>query len=406
MKRVVFLGSILGTIVVFFAACLVVAATLVWFVRQWEAAPWVVWAVGLALVGVAAAGIWRWWRLPAERRFRFSLRGMLVGVTLFALWLGVIGVDLLRWGREVATVVELSDRGVRLNEGGIVDPLEPFGKVRSIGIRTDSGVSSLLGYAKDLPDLEWVNFRRGGVSDAALDRVAELDRFPNLRSVMIEQCNVTDLALERLANWGTIEVLYLLHCTKVTDAGVVHVARLQQLRHLHLTGIPISDAGIAHLHNTPNLRRVELSRTKVTEKGIDALCEALPDCFVTWDNAFCPAVSQVRQIEIWSKGEPQRQIAVITEVEKIEAIKKWIDRVLLLPGGGWKCEYGDGPAGNSLSVRFEGHRRRLCEIGLGNGVYLTSWGRRYRAIAVADEEEIRGLLGVDVADWKGGESVD
>ncbi len=398
MKRAAFLGSILGTLVVFLAACLVVLATMVWFVRQWEPAPWVVWAVGLALVGVAAAGIWRWWRLSVERRFRFSLRGMLVGITLIALWLGVIGTDLLRWGREVATVMELYDRGVILYEMDRVDPLTPFKKVHSIGIKADSGVPAVLGYAKDLPDLEMVYFRRGGVSDAALDRVAELDRFPNLRSVMIEQCNVSDLALERLANWSTIEVLYLLHCSKVTDAGVVHVAGLQQLRHLHLTGIPISDAGIAHLRNTPNLRRVELSRTKVTEKGIDALCEALPDCFVTWDKAFCPAVSQVRQIEIWSKGEPQRQIAVIEDGERIEAIRKWIDRVMLLPGGGWQNEYDDGPADNTLSIRFEGRRRRLCEIGLGNGVFLSTWGR-YRTLAPADEKEIRGLLGVDGDDW-------
>lgn len=403
MKRAVLLGSILGTLVVFFAACLIVLATMVWFVRQWEPAPWMVWAVGLGLIGVAAAGVWRWWRLPAERRFRFSLRGMLVGMALSALWLGLIGSDLLRWGQEGVALMELRDRGVAIT---VANPLAPLKKVQDISVWADSGVPALVEHAEDFPDLEMVYFRRGGVSDAALESVADLACFPKLRFASLEGCNTTDRGLERLANWRALETFCLLNCSKITDAGMVHVAALQQLRYLYLVGISLSDAGIAQLKNMPDLQCIEIRGTKVTEEGVKALCEALPDCYVYWDKAFCPAVSQIRQIEIWSKGAPQRQLSAITEVEWIEAIKTWIDQGKFVNGGGWKCEYGDGPAGNSLSVRFEGRRRRLCEIGLGNGVYLTSWGRRYRAIGPADDEEIRGLLGVEVADWEGGKFVE
>ncbi len=46
MKWLVFLGSILGTMAAFLAACFAVAATLIWLVRQWGAAAWVVWVGG------------------------------------------------------------------------------------------------------------------------------------------------------------------------------------------------------------------------------------------------------------------------------------------------------------------------------------------------------------------------
>ncbi|NLS93644.1 MAG: hypothetical protein GXX96_15905 [Planctomycetaceae bacterium] len=93
MRRPVFLGSVVGTIVAFLAACFFVVTTLIWLVRQWAPDPWFVWAVGLGLIGTAMVFIWRWWRLPAERRFRFSLRGMLVGFALFALWIGTAGIE-------------------------------------------------------------------------------------------------------------------------------------------------------------------------------------------------------------------------------------------------------------------------------------------------------------------------
>lgn len=66
MRRPVFLGSILSTIVAFLAACFCVVTTLVWVVRQWAPDPWFVWAVGLGLIGTAMVFIWQWWRLPAE----------------------------------------------------------------------------------------------------------------------------------------------------------------------------------------------------------------------------------------------------------------------------------------------------------------------------------------------------
>ncbi len=441
MKRLNFLGLILGTLVALLMACLVVVITLVWLIRSWYPAPWAVGALGIGLLAGAIALIWRWWRLPAERRFRFNLRGMLIGITLFALWFGVVGVDVLRWGREAAVIRELAGRGVTVNHYLSADQdwirtrqlldrvfgYNPFLKVQDIDIRHDQGLPALLEHGDDFPDLEIVNFCGGGISDAGLERVGELNRFPKLRTGMLYGCTVTDSGLERLTVWTRLEEFYLDNCGKVTDAGLAslhelpslrvlglgagsmpitdagmaHVAGLRQLRELRIVSVPISDAGIAQLRDMPNLERVHLGRTNETENGIQALHRALPDCFVTWERAFFPVADQVQRIDIWSTAPEESLLTTVTEQDRIVSIMAWLEEnhARLWESSSWHRSTEEyGPSAACLSVRFEGRSRRLCEMRLGNGIYETIWGG-YCEMQSADEEEIRGLLGVDESDW-------
>ena len=409
MKWLVFLGSVLGTVGAACVACSLIVATLGWIVLRWCPAPWVLWAIGLGLAAAVGVAIWRWWRLPAERRFRFSVRGMLIGVTLVALWIGLIGVELLRSGRQAVVVRELAGRGAVVQYYGWDDRRElvgrifrcdPHFKVRWICITRNQGLSALLEHADDLPDLDCVTFEGANVTDASLAHAEELNRFPKLSQCLFNSCQVTGAGLERLAALRTLEAVSLYDCGKVTDSGVAHIAQLTQLRELRLADIPISDAGMVQLRNMPNLSRLILRQTEVTEEGILALCEGLPDCLVTWEKAWFPVVSQIQEIEIWTRESPQQQLATITDRERIKTIKEWLDQYneRFYGTGGHFQHLRD----TSLSVRFEGRRRRLCEIGLGNGMYLSYWGNRHQ-MPSADDEEIRGLLGVDGADWNTGE---
>ena len=444
MKRLIFLGSILGTLAALLAACLAVLAMQVWLVRHWHPAPWVIWVVGLGLAVAAVAVIWRWWRLPPERRFSFSLRGMLVGIALFALWFGGVGTDVLRWGREAAAIAALQQHDVTTFEYYYESPhrslvgrfgYNPFAEVQNTVILSDQGLPALLEHADALPDLEWVCFDGVlGVSDTGLARIEELNQFPKLRCGGIDGCRVTDAGLERLTGWKRLEELWLANCPQITDAGLAHlkelpnlrrlslhqrhnartmfitdaglahVADLQQLQDLRITWVPFTDAGLDRLREMPNLERVLLYKTKATEAGVRRLCEALPDCLVTWEEAWLPAVSQIRCIEIWRGGPAERLLATITGVEQIAAIKAWLEEAgkERYPNcSGSPAYWRDGRGGACLSVRFEGRRRRMYEVGLGNGVF-SRWGS-YCDMTAADEEAIRVLLGVDVTDWNSGE---
>ncbi len=439
MKKLIFLGSILGTLVGFLVACFVVVTMLIWLVRQWEPARWVVWAVGLGMMGVAVGVIWRWWRLPAERRFRFSMRGMLVGMMLFALWTGTAGTDLLRWGRTAAVIRDLWGRGVTVEYNDYAQPRGPlrdlsrrrlgydlFEGVHAVEIHRDQGLAALLEHKDNFPDLEYVSFWDGRVTDAGLARVEELSGFRNLwMGLQISGCMITDSGLEGLTDWQRLEELHLYNCAKitdaglthlqdllnsrvltlaqenngkmpVTDAGLAHVAGLHQLQQLWIVRIPVTDDGIAQLQDMKSLEYISFRQTEVTEEGINAVCEALPDCLVSWENAKFPALCQIRQIEIWKVEPEERLHATITDVDRVAAIKEWLDedgkqRYL---GSEWGR---DGSGGTNLSVRFEGHGRRMSEIGLGNGVY-SRWGS-HRPMLAAEEEELRALLGVDAGDW-------
>ncbi len=344
MRRLVFLGSIVGTFAAFLAACLATLATLVWLLRVWYPAPWVIVLIAITMLVATVAVIWRWWHLPAEDRFRFSLRGMLISLTLFALWLGTVGVNLLQLGQQIAAVAEMAPCGVEVYQADMVVyeaedakwdwaqtrrlnsllGYNPFVKVSEFDIRTDQGLPALLEHARFFPDLELINFVGSRVSDAGMERIAELRRFPKLRCVLF-RCNITDSGLKRLADWKELEELDLFNCARITDAGMAHLKDLPNLR------------------NMPNLRRVCLRGTAVTNPGVLALCQQLPDCFVGSEEAYCPA-------------------------------------------------------GACLSIRFEGQRRCVAEIGLGNGVYADEWNH-YCPILPVHEQQIRDLLAIDLADW-------
>jgi hypothetical protein len=66
----------------------------------------------------------------------------------------------------------------------------------------------------------------------------------------------------------------------VTDAGLKHVAPLQNLSTLILVDTRITDAGLAELGALKNLSVLILDSTDVTGAGIRALRKQLPKCEV------------------------------------------------------------------------------------------------------------------------------
>jgi hypothetical protein len=64
--------------------------------------------------------------------------------------------------------------------------------------------------------------------------------------------------------------------TKVTDAGLKHVAQLPGLKSLTLGESAISEAGLAHLSALSSLQTLYLSALPVSDEGIKALQKAVP----------------------------------------------------------------------------------------------------------------------------------
>ena len=69
-----------------------------------------------------------------------------------------------------------------------------------------------------------------------------------------------------------------LNDTKITDAGLKEVAKMQKLRGLSLDGTKITDASLKDIAKLQKLTNLDLLGTKVTKAGVAELQKALPKC--------------------------------------------------------------------------------------------------------------------------------
>ncbi|MEX2118863.1 MAG: hypothetical protein WD847_04570, partial [Pirellulales bacterium] len=172
--------------------------------------------------------------IRSRRRLQYSLRWLLVIVTLSGIGLGLVVRRAERQRKAVA--------GVRAG-GGVVqydfeDPLSP-------AVRPE------------LPGPDWL-CRRLGVdyfsevatvilTDSATDATAaHLSRLTSLQSLNLYGTQVTDAGLAHLTELTNLQSLYV-GGTQVTDAGLAHLSGLTSLQDLHLYGTQVTDAGLAHL---------------------------------------------------------------------------------------------------------------------------------------------------------------
>lgn len=66
----------------------------------------------------------------------------------------------------------------------------------------------------------------------------------------------------------------------MTDAALVYIARMPNLRDLRLGGTKVTDAAIADLKRMRSLRLLQFYGDEVTPKGIEAVRTSLPSCKV------------------------------------------------------------------------------------------------------------------------------
>ena len=80
-----------------------------------------------------------------------------------------------------------------------------------------------------------------------------LQAFPEVRSLMLADTEITDAGLKDIVQLASLETLDL-STTQVTDCGLQHLAGLKKLDMLILGGCRIRDAGLAELSKLPMLR--------------------------------------------------------------------------------------------------------------------------------------------------------
>lgn len=129
---------------------------------------------------------------------------------------------------------------------------------------TDTTLQSL---AEGLPELHFLSLADTRVSDAGLAHVA---RLTGLHELHLDNTPVTDTGVAQLTPLTDLRILDLKG-TRVTDAGLAVVRSFPHLQALYLTRAPITDAGLAHVAQLADLRTLILWDTAITDAGLDHL---------------------------------------------------------------------------------------------------------------------------------------
>jgi hypothetical protein len=177
---------------------------------------------------------------PRRRWFRFSLRLLLIVVTVLAVPLGWIGWELRQVRREQATITWIVETGGGVNYQSNFKPDDRSWWEES----TDKWFGERVC---------WVSLDNTQVSD--LSPLAELK---NLKTLSLDQTQVSDLS--PLAELKKLEVLYLSH-TQVSDLSPL--AELKNLEWLYLHNTKVSDEQVQELRQAlPNCHIQHLTRVE------------------------------------------------------------------------------------------------------------------------------------------------
>ena len=88
---------------------------------------------------------------------------------------------------------------------------------------------------------------------------------------------ITDAGLKDIAKLQKLTHLSLRY-TKITDAGLKDIAKLQELIGLWLNGTDITGAGLMDTAKLQKLIHLNLDGTKITDENAAELGKALPKC--------------------------------------------------------------------------------------------------------------------------------
>ena len=225
-------------------------------------------------------------RQPRRRWFaRFSLRTAFVLVTLVCVWLGVQvnrakNERAAKFAFQQVEALHFNDAQVDSSDFSII----PIGEARAA-------------------EAKWKRHLRQWLGDDYVDRIASVafmgkpidlehlriaGKLSHLRELSIQ--DQTQLGDEVIAEVKHLKLKTLcLWRTQVTDVGLRDLANSpisQTLTGLGLSGTRVTDAGLEHVAKLKGLTILELEDTKVSDAAVTKLSKQLPECGISTSSGF------------------------------------------------------------------------------------------------------------------------
>jgi hypothetical protein len=198
------------------------------------------------------------------KRFQFSLRTLLVALTVVSVVVGICvqrarrqrdAVDALRKKPRVTVQYDYEDEHSRSKDRSGT-AAQPFGaKLLGIDMVADVVGVMVMGWEGQADPFDDTDMALVGV-------------LSKLRYLRLDGTKVTDHGLESLVDLQHLKSVYL-RGSPVTDAGVKCIAQLPELSALILDcPSPINEAGFALLARCPSLTFLDLRNTPITDSGL------------------------------------------------------------------------------------------------------------------------------------------
>ncbi len=167
-----------------------------------------------------------------RRWFQFSLRSLLIFVTLVGCGLGWLGFKVRAASRQQANVAAIVKLG-----GSVEYDYDNDAQGNRVPNPTPPGPKWLRGLLGDdfFRDVTGCDLTDKPVTDAELKHVAN---FAKLKWLFLDGTQVTDAGLEQLEGLTELTELSLVR-TQITEAGLEHLKGLTQLEELHLYGTQV-----------------------------------------------------------------------------------------------------------------------------------------------------------------------
>jgi internalin A len=249
---------------------------------------------------------------PRSRWFQYSLRTLMVFVTLSAVACSWFAVKMQQVKRQKEAVAAFRDNEYVTNVsydyefddfGNSISSAEPPGpawlrrilgddffvnvfsveiwgnanarsehlqylnQLRILAIHDLDFTGKGLNYIKDLQNLEKLEITFSEITD---DSLINLRGLQQLKYLCLSG-PISDAGLKHLEGLNQLQYLALLFCDRVTDLGLKHLENLVQLQTLDLTDTGITDTGLNSIRGLTQLQTLSLSGTKITDSGLTRL---------------------------------------------------------------------------------------------------------------------------------------
>lgn len=135
------------------------------------------------------------------------------------------------------------------------------------------------------------SLRLDGMVNLDVDELARLSTLCSLQSLVLSQCPLTDASLVHVGALSQLRELEVSVCEEVTDAGLAHLSGLN-VKKLNIDELPeITDQGFAHVAQIKSLEHLSMRWCGITDDGVGHIL-ALPN-LKTVKAGFCMALTVV-----------------------------------------------------------------------------------------------------------------